>query len=432
MPAKRSEMPPLEKEVDTLRTSVAALRRRLTASENRFLAILNDLPYPILIHRQAVVVYINPAGAKILGAERPGIVLGRPLAQFAERRTHEEIEALARRLAAGQPAPPQLHRGAFLRLDGRRIEVEWLDSRVEHDGLPALGLVFRDITADLRMAAALRQSEERYRSLVELSPVPIFVHREGAFLYLNPAALALFGDPPLRSMVGRQLADFVHPQDRERFEAHLAEVTPDDAPAQNLPVRLDPDNGGGVDVELTAISIRFDANPARLVICQDVTARRAAEAELHASRKELAQKALHLEEANRALKLMLDHRQIEKRAVEENLVAGMKKFVFPYLDKLAGSELAGDGRTYLNILRTNLEDLLAPMRHRRFARYADLTPTEVEIADLIRQGRSSKEIAHHLNVSTSAVSFHRNNIRRKFGLLNRGTNLQAYLNSLGA
>jgi len=200
----------------------------------------------------------------------------------------------------------------------------------------------------------------------------------------------------------------------------------------NLLVRLDRGDGDVVEAELAAISILFDAAPARLVICRDVTARRQMEEKLRASRTELAEKARHLEEANRALKLMLDHRQIEKRAIEENFVAGMKKFVLPYLDRLAGAGLPGEARTYLDILRTNLDDLLAPMRHQRYARYAELTPTEVGIADLIRQGKSSKEIAAALRVTPSAISFHRNNIRRKFGLLNKRTNLRAYLDSLGA
>jgi DNA-binding CsgD family transcriptional regulator len=61
------------------------------------------------------------------------------------------------------------------------------------------------------------------------------------------------------------------------------------------------------------------------------------------------------------------------------------------------------------------------------SKYLNLTSREIQIANLIREGKSTKEIAKLLNASSDAIDFHRNNIRNKLGLKNKKTNLRAYL-----
>lgn len=145
---------------------------------------------------------------------------------------------------------------------------------------------------------------------------------------------------------------------------------------------------------------------------------------------ELEEKTQSLERMNLALKAMLDQREIEKKSVETSMVANLKRFVFPYLESLAALPLDKRAFSYINIIRTNIEELIAPMAGRLPVIYQDFTPTEVAVADLIREGRSTKDISHFLSISPSTVAIHRNNIRKKLGLLNQKTNLQTHLNSL--
>jgi DNA-binding CsgD family transcriptional regulator len=83
----------------------------------------------------------------------------------------------------------------------------------------------------------------------------------------------------------------------------------------------------------------------------------------------------------------------------------------------------------LKIVRSNLKDLMAPIANTLSLKYIDFTPTEIQVANLVAQGKTSKEIATMLNVSAKAVSFHRANIRKKLGLLNKKTNLKTFLQS---
>ena len=163
---------------------------------------------------------------------------------------------------------------------------------------------------------------------------------------------------------------------------------------------------------------------------QDMTQNRRALDLLTRREKELDEKTRYLEKVNQALKATLDHREIEKRAVEQNLLVNLKKRILPYIEALQKCKLSSDARAYTNILATNLADFIAPFSTRLFSRYMDLTPTEIQVADLIREGKNTKAIAAMLCISPSSVQWHRKNIRAKLGLTNRKVNLRTYLGSL--
>ena len=153
-------------------------------------------------------------------------------------------------------------------------------------------------------------------------------------------------------------------------------------------------------------------------------------AELMRKQQILEVKAISLEKANEALKSLLDQRDIEKKAIEQTMVGNLKRFVFPYLDELESLSLDDRVSSYLGIIRTNIETLISPISKSIGGAYQELTPAEIRVADLIRQGQSTKSIASILNASTSTVEKHRNSIRRKFKILNKKVNLRTYLDSL--
>jgi DNA-binding CsgD family transcriptional regulator len=132
---------------------------------------------------------------------------------------------------------------------------------------------------------------------------------------------------------------------------------------------------------------------------------------------------------NTALKVLLEQREKEKTEIKETLLTNVKKLVLPYIEKLENSHLNEDAQTFVNIIKSNIDDLISPLASNLSSKYFALTPAEIQIADLIKQGKTSKEIASMLNVSPKAVSFHRGNLRKKLGLLNKKINLRTYLQS---
>jgi len=141
------------------------------------------------------------------------------------------------------------------------------------------------------------------------------------------------------------------------------------------------------------------------------------------------QRTENLQKANEALRAMLEHRDTEIRAFEESIRYRIEKYISPYLSKLEKRLSNPDTLSYLKMVRANFAELVATERHTIAAAYAKLTPAEIRVADLIRQGLQTKAIARELNLSVKSVYFYRNQIRAKLGLLNSKQNLLSYLRS---
>ncbi|MFH2123714.1 MAG: LuxR C-terminal-related transcriptional regulator [Pseudomonadota bacterium] len=167
-----------------------------------------------------------------------------------------------------------------------------------------------------------------------------------------------------------------------------------------------------------------------LVVHEDITPIVLAQEELRRKEDELRQKSEKLEDMNVALKVLLEHRERGSEELEQRVVSNIRELVLPYTEKLRG-RLRGDReRTLIDIIESNLNTIITPFLYRLSSLNLLLTPQELDVAALIRPGKSSQEIADVLGVSVSTVSFHRKNLRRKLGLHDRSKNLRTYLLSL--
>ena len=146
--------------------------------------------------------------------------------------------------------------------------------------------------------------------------------------------------------------------------------------------------------------------------------------------RELKLKSQSLKEVNTALKVMLKQREDDIVEVEKRVLTNMRELVWPYLGKLKNTRLNAMQDNYVNIAVSNLQNIISPFLNTLKSRYMNLTSREIQIANLIKQGKITKEIAQTLNVSSRAVEFHRNNIRTKMALKNKKANLSSFLSSL--
>jgi len=171
--------------------------------------------------------------------------------------------------------------------------------------------------------------------------------------------------------------------------------------------------------------------PVRVVVThEEITALKLAEEELKESREAIQAQALSLEEANIALKVILTQREKDKAELERKVLSNVKEMVLPYVARLMNAPLKPKDKTLVEIIETHLNDIISPILQRLSNADILLTPQEIQVATLVKDGKTSKEIAEILNISDTTVHFHRKNLRQKFGLKNRRTNLRSYLLTL--
>jgi PAS domain S-box-containing protein len=281
--------------------------------------------------------------------------------------------------------------------------------------------------------AEIQTSELRFQTMADFAyDWECWLSPEGEVIYSSPSCERITGYSAAEFQAHPELiVEIVHVEDRQMVAEHTSRMALPEETCQ-LEFRIVTRSG---ETRWICHNCRpvHDARgnfQGRRMSNRDITQRKRFEGDLEQQKMELMAKSKHLEMANQALKAMLDHREIERHSIEASILANLKRHVLPYTEQLAEMNLGPKARTYLQIIKTNIEELITPMNPSLSTAYQTLTPIETAVADLIRLGKSTKEIANLQNTSPRTVAIHRNKIRKKFGLVNSKTNLQTYLQSL--
>ena len=328
--------------------------------------------------------------------------------------------------------------------------------------------VRRELAERKRTEAILRQSEQRYRLLLESSPDPIVVYNiEGLATYVNPAFEQTFGFTSAE-LLGKQI-DFV-PEENWPETKDVIEKMLSGKKIQLFETKRLTEDGRVLDVQISStLYLNRNGEPVgNIVTLRDISAQKKAEIELRkyhdhleelvgertaelakinaqlkleiedrkraeeALRKrevELQAQSHHLGEVNTALKVLLKQREDDKKELGENVLSNVKELISPYLERLKKSRLNTNQKTLIDILDSNLSNMISPFISKLSSKYFNLTPMEVRVANLVKEGKTNKEIAELLCISKNTVLFHRFNIRSKLGLKNKKINLRSHLAS---
>lgn len=163
------------------------------------------------------------------------------------------------------------------------------------------------------------------------------------------------------------------------------------------------------------------------VLKNEVTDRRAKEAALKEKERELKESGEKLSEANISLKQMLSKSDENMSEIQENMMRNVDDLILPYIERLKGTHLTKAQENLVEMLGKNIEDILSPFARNINAGYFRLTPAEIQTAQLVRSGKTTKEIADLLNLSPRTIDAYRDSIREKLGLKKSGVNLKVYL-----
>ena len=350
-----------------------------------------------------------------------------------------------------------------MRKDGKRVPVEVSCTLIDVKGEKRVIAILRDISERKAAERELRESEERFRKIYGNSKDAIYIEKpDGGFSDVNESACRMLGYTR-EELLDLRLYDVLPPEIARRMPARFIEKMPHEGVYfESKNVRKD---GTVIDVEVGNSVVEIAGEKRVIAIVRDISERKKAEAdlkqyrehledmvrarthELEESNKELTrviqehEKTLEalkrsesqlkrqkttLEQKNITLREILGHIEIEKKQIRENVAANVEELLLPSIQKLKKNAAETD-RKSIDLLKKNVEEIASSFGLKISSRAHKLSPREIEICNLVRNGITSKEIAETLSVSLKTVENHRDNIRRKLKLVNKGKNLISYL-----
>ena len=277
--------------------------------------------------------------------------------------------------------------------------------------------------------ARLRGSEERYRRIFEnVQDVYYEVGLDGRILEISPSIERYF---PLRrdEWLGRSITEFyADPSQREDFLRIIQEK----GSVHDFEIQLKRPQGTFMTCAITATILGGSpVDPPRIVgAMRDISVRKRVERALKEREEELSIQSRNLEEMNTALKVLLRQREEDRLELQEQIRTNVKALILPGIERLQAGPLTAAQRACLEEVERQIRELTSPFLYRISQAYADLTPQEIHVAEGVKNGKTTKEIADLLCLSTKTVDYHRNNIRRKLGLNRRSLSLRSFLLTL--
>ncbi len=293
--------------------------------------------------------------------------------------------------------------------------------------------IARDITHRRLIEQALKESEEKYRTIIENIEDGYYeVDLKGNFTFFNNALEQITGYSR-NELMGMNNRIIMDEYNASQVLKVFNTVYQTGIAAKAIDWELVTKNGSRRFVEVS-VTLKKDlnSNPVGFMgIARDITERKAHVKALLAREKELEIKTKDLKDLNTALKVLLERRERDKAELEETVISNINDIVMPYLERAKKKAANKQLLNYLSILEHNINEITSSFSHKLSTKYRNLTATEVEVANLVKHGKTIKEIAEMLNISGKTVEVHRSNIRKKMGIANTKTSLRTHLLSLG-
>jgi len=335
-------------------------------------------------------------------------------------------------------------------------------SKRDQDNLAkSINQLLVDLTEFERQHKKLRQAHDKlvkardfYSDLFNLLPMGVMLLDHGRRVQKsNPAAARILRFDVFKKDI--PLSSFVHGESRTVLQNHYKAVAHTET-GQSCEVRLNYKRLAELILQFHSVPLAIDSDKLGfLTVLMDITAKVESEETLRIHNLELESRIAKLsydlsEERGRrqqvevdlknqvtklnecltAMRVLLDNRHREKEVQQESVLANIQRLVMPLIEQLGQCGLNKEQKGLLELLETNLTQMTSGFAQRLGSIQFGLSPRELQVANLIKNGKTSDEIAEILFISPSSVLFHRNNIREKLGLKGQRIRLSTFLLNL--
>ena len=313
-----------------------------------------------------------------------------------------------------------------------------------------VAVVSRDMTDYKRMQEALEKEKEFNATLIKTSPALfVAIAASGQILLVNEAMVKALGYTQHEVIGKNYLSTFVPEKDRSNL-ARIFETIPSKGATAVTVARMMTKDGRNIFVEWHSRHVLNTEGELDFFFALgiDITERKKAEDELRRHRdhledlvherterlrninEQLQKEIAERKDAERALRAVLKQMEEKKSEDKENILTNIKQSVVPYLNRLKKEPLSTNQKILAEMIEKNLHNIVSPLVTKLSSTFLNLTPMEIRIATLIKEGLMNKEIAELLGTSLNTISSHRFRIRSKLDLKKKGANLRSFLLSL--
>lgn len=410
----------LYREIEEHKKTVEALRN----SEAYYRTIFqNTGTVMVVIDEDATVSLTNAECEKVIGYSQEALEGKRSVFEFVAK---DDLKRVQEYFRIRRTDPDQAPRSYEAKAVDRYGNVKTVLTTIAM--IPGTGksiASFIDITENKKMEAALKESEAKYRNIFVNAMEGIFqTGVNGEILSANPSFARLFGYKSPEEMI-KMVKDIryeIYADEAQRNE--LRRLLDKQGFVRNFEVLCRRKDGQRIWISLNFRIVKDSDNKTLFYegTLVDITERKRFQEDLEA-------KSRSLEETNAALRVLLKQREEDKAGLEEKVLHNIKELVLPYVDKLRSQQSTTE-KVIVDIIESNLNEVLSPFIRSMASRYANFTPKEIQVADLMKKGKTTKEISQILNLSPRTIDIHRYNIRRKLNINKKKVNLQSYLLTL--
>ncbi|MEK5442257.1 PAS domain S-box protein [Fredinandcohnia sp. FSL W7-1320] len=245
------------------------LQLSLLESEERFRNLLNYSPDPILVFDGEIILYANESAAKLVDTFAEDMI-GESIMRFIDPSMHELIQTRSQEIIDQNKQLLDLDLKIRSK-NGRIVDAVISAVPISYMEKRAILVSYRNITERKKMEQALKESEDRYRQLVDYSPLGILVHQKGVIQYANPAALQLLGITDEKLIEGIPIYDIIHPDFRLIVSRRIKNIEDNGIYEPTLYEKFVRIDGQEIDVEVSGIPTKLNGESAVQVVFWDVT-----------------------------------------------------------------------------------------------------------------------------------------------------------------
>ncbi|MBL4715753.1 MAG: PAS domain S-box protein [Bacteroidia bacterium] len=254
----------------------------LIESEKRSRKIVDNSPHPVAVHTNQKFVYVNSAAINLFAAKSAKQLIGKNVLDFVHPSFKKIAKSRIKKLQSSGGKVPILQE-KFMRADKKLIDVEVNGIAIDFNGKPSILASLTDVTRRNAYESAIKESEERFRCIVEDSPHPMAVHSNGVVLYTNDACVKVLEAKTSADLVGRPIMDIVYESSKKFAASRIKNLIKKGGKTKVAVEKLVTLKGKIIDAEVVGMLMKYDDTPAILVTITDITERNKFEVQLKES-----------------------------------------------------------------------------------------------------------------------------------------------------